>query len=91
VPHEDLHRSIMNGGSKQYRRKRKYQGADWTPENHNALAGNGIWCPACRTRHGYKTKQLVLNYEKRSGVWHLLWICTKTGDVIKDEGMVNKQ
>ena len=80
----------MNSGRKTYRRKRKYQGASWTPERSSALTDDGIWCPRCKQRHGYKSQLVGLNYEKRNGVWYILWHCKKTGNVIKEQGLVRK-
>jgi len=46
----------------------------------SADVGDGLWCRACKLRHGYKT--LGLKYERRSTGWVILWNCTKTGDVV---------
>lgn len=87
MPHEDLHRSIMNGGGKTYRRRKKFQGATWTPDTETALAEDGPWCAGCRQRHGYMSKLLMTGYEKRQSVWYILWICRKTNNVIKDQAL----
>ena len=73
--------------SKPFRRKKKWQGATWTPENKSAMLGDGVWCRHCRTRHGYKTMGFAL--EKRSvqdkdGTWFILWSCRVTGNVIEE-------
>lgn len=91
MPHEDLHRSIMDGGSKKYRRRRKHQGADWTPERQSADSQDGFWCKSCRMWHGAMSKILSVSYEKRGGVWYILWTCTRSGNVIKDQGLVRRQ
>jgi hypothetical protein len=37
-------------------------------------------------RHGYKSdRRLGITYEKRQDVWHILWYCIKTGNVIQDQ------
>jgi hypothetical protein len=71
-------------GNRQFRRKKRFQGADWTPPSMSAETGDGEWCRACRQRHGYKTMGLA--YEKASsGRWKILWSCRKTGAVIKEQ------
>lgn len=91
MPHEDLHKALERGGAKQYRRRRKHQGADWTPEKSSALSSDGYWCKACRQRHGAMAKNVLgVTYERRNGVWYILWTCLKSGDVIHDEALVNK-
>lgn len=64
-----------------YRKRRKHQGASWTPPSTSAVAGDGLWCGDCRKRHGYMT--LGLNYEKYKGKWKLLWYCRRTGRVLE--------
>lgn len=67
-----------------FRRRRKFQGATWTPTNQSADIGDGEWCKSCHKRHGYKT--MGMNYDKTSsGKWKILWSCPKTGDVIKEQ------
>lgn len=87
---DDIHRTLVGAGRKIYRRKKKTQGSVWTPENKSADLDDGVWCKACRQRHGYKSKLLQTQYELRSGVWHILWTCIKSGDVVKDQGLVRK-
>ena len=84
---DDLYRTLLNSstGKKVFRRRKKHQGADWTPDNQSALSGDGPWCKNCRQRHGYMSKVMGTQYEKRNGVWFILWVCLKTGDVIKDQ------
>jgi hypothetical protein len=67
---------------KQYRRKRRWQGATWTPERLPADIDDGAWCRNCRTRHGFMT--MGLQYEKRKSGWWLLWSCRRTGRVIRE-------
>lgn len=75
-------------GKRIFRRRKKFQGATWTPENSPAVVGDGEWCPDCRTRHGYKT--MGLTWEKKSTIvdgeykFKTLWSCPKTGRVIKE-------
>lgn len=65
------------------RRKKRWQGATWTPPSISAAKADGVWCPVHRMFHGYKSAQLVTDYEKRSdGEWRLLWICKMTGSVL---------
>lgn len=75
-------------GRRVFRRRKKFQGATWTPERSPAVAGDGEWCRSCRTRHGYKT--MGLTWEKKSTQvegeypFKTLWSCPKTGEVIKE-------
>lgn len=72
-------------GQKFFRRRRKFQGATWTPEASSALTTDGVWCPQHRMRHGYKSKALGATYEKGSnGKWKVLWFCSSTGDVLEE-------
>ncbi len=70
---------------KVFRRRKKYQGAIWTPRGSTALYGDGEWCKDCRMRHGYKT--MGVTFEKKSAPkererrWRILWLCPKTGRV----------
>jgi hypothetical protein len=67
-----------------FRRRRKFQGASWTPENSAAEIGDGAWCKHCRTRHGYKNG-LNINYSKNDrGEWVILWSCKKTDMVVEE-------
>ena len=89
----ELWNALQRGGrGPVYRRRKKHQGADWTPEKDSALSTDGAWCKSCRQRHGYMSKNaLHASYEKRSGVWYILWTCIKSGNVIKDEPLLNQQ
>lgn len=70
--------------SPKYRRRRRFQGATWTPPASSAHMGDGEWCSVCRKRHGYMS--LGLDYERASsGRWKLLWYCKRTGNVIKEQ------
>lgn len=86
---DDLYRQLINSGAgkKVFRRKKKHQGADWTPDDASALSGDGPWCASCRQRHGYMSKLMGTQYEKRNGVWYILWVCKKTSNVIKDHAL----
>jgi hypothetical protein len=77
----------INPGPKFFRRKRRFQGATWTPGSISAATEDGVWCASCRMRHGYgATKRLGLTYEKgSSGHWKLMWYCKLTGNVLKEQ------
>lgn len=81
---------IENIGARHFRRKRKFQGATWTPGTVSATPEDGIWCPEHRLRHGYKTKQLGVYFEKDThGKWKALWYCVATGAVLLEMGLGN--
>lgn len=74
-----------------FRRKRKFQGASWTPRSMSADKDDGQWCRRCRKFHGYMT--MGIGYEKRqtsrhveSGEpiyrWVIMWKCPVSGDVV---------
>lgn len=73
---------IAIGGKAVRRRVRKFQGATWTPQSMSAEPDDGVWCKACKKRHGYMN--LKTQYEKGKGGWVLLWVCKVTGNVIGD-------
>jgi DNA-directed RNA polymerase subunit RPC12/RpoP len=78
--------------TKPFRRVRKHIGETWRPRASKAITEPGIWCPSCQSRHAYKSKKtLGATFEKRQGVWHILWFCKSTGNVLKDEGVQNGQ
>jgi hypothetical protein len=92
MPHRDELWNALQRGSKGtvYRRKKRHQGADWTPEKDSALTDDGVWCPSCRVRHGYMAKRVLgTQYEQRNGAWHILWVCLKSGNIVKDELLLN--
>ena len=68
------------GDRRQYRRKKKYQGASWTPPSANADKPDGLWCRACMKHHGYKS--MGLSYNRTSQGWEMLWSCTRTNNII---------
>jgi hypothetical protein len=71
-------------GHRFFRRKKRWQGATWTPTQQSAAVEDGAWCKSCRQRHGYKSPVLKAAYEKASnGKWRILWTCSKTGNVIE--------
>lgn len=87
---DDLHKGIIRMGGKPFRRVRKHEGEKWKPKKDAVLSMPGVYCNNCRTRHAYKNKEhLGATYEKRAGVWHLLWYCTRSGNVLKDEPLLN--
>jgi hypothetical protein len=74
----------INPSARVFRRKRRFQGATWTPNTISAAVEDGAWCAKCRMRHGYKGSGLKMGYEKTNkGTWRLLWTCKKTGNVIE--------
>lgn len=78
--------NVVPFGRKVYRRKRRFQGATWTPNTITAAVEDGVWCAAHRIRHGYMSRNLGTTYEKGSdGYWKILWVCQLTGNVLKEE------
>lgn len=67
------------------RRKRSFAGATWTPDSISAIVGDGVWCRFHMTRHGYKSTQLGLTYERNNKGWKLLWYCKQTGNVLQED------
>lgn len=66
-----------------FRRKRRYQGATWTPGTISSDVENGVWCPQHRIRHGYKSDRLGVYYEKgKDNRFTALWYCKTTGAVL---------
>jgi hypothetical protein len=72
-----------------FRRKKRHQGATWTPERTSAAPEDGAWCVSCHQRHGYKSRGLLMRVEKTvpGGRWRVLWTCKKTGDVLEIMGL----
>lgn len=77
---EQQERDFGREPRKPFRRKKKYQGSDWTPPSMSAEVDDGLWCKRCRLRHGYSV--LGLKYEKRKTQFVIIWYCKKTGDVL---------
>jgi hypothetical protein len=74
----------INPRNRVFRRKRRFQGATWTPNTQSAAPEDGAWCAACRQRHGYKSSGLQMQPEKNDkGAWRVLWTCKKTGNVLE--------
>ena len=82
---DELHRKL-------FRRKRKHKGETWNPDTRNSPNNElGPWCRHCRSTHPWRNKKtLGVAYEKRNGVWIIMWTCLITGNVIKEEGLVRK-
>ncbi len=78
---------LLGRGARIFRRKKKFQGATWTPEASSAISTDGVWCPTCRIRHGYMSQKLGLEYERRSnGIgWKKLWYCKLSGNVLQED------
>lgn len=69
-----------------FRRKKRHQGATWTPEKQSADTTDGLWCPVHRIRHGYS--RMAISYEKGSnGRWKILWSCRLTGNVLGEQSL----
>lgn len=80
---KDLHDDLKYLGRRVFRRKKKFQGATWTPDTSNADKEDGVYCRRCRIRHGYM--KLGIQYEKTgSGTWKVMWKCPKFGMVLKE-------
>jgi hypothetical protein len=83
---------IIRLGGKPFRRVRKHVGETWKPDQR--ILPNtelGVYCPHCRSVHPWRNKRtLGTKYERRSsGNWVIMWICNNTGNVIKEEGLLN--
>lgn len=83
-----------NGEARHYnpkfRKRKKWQGATWTPKNQSAEIGDGAWCRSCKIRHGYMT--MTLQYDKDSkGRFQLLWGCPKTGNILETTTLTRKE
>jgi len=64
---------MIEPGKRVFRRKRRYQGASWTPPSMSAEVEDGLWCRRCKKRHGYMT--MHVGYEKVNGDWVTRWMC----------------
>jgi hypothetical protein len=75
----------INPSPKFFRRRRRFQGATWTPNTSSAAPEDGAWCARCHQRHGYKSSGLLMQTEKTvpGGQWRVLWVCKKTGNVLE--------
>jgi hypothetical protein len=70
-----------------------HRGETWRPkEQHTPIKEVGIYCPHCYTIHPWKSKKtLKAQYEKmQSGGFRILWVCKKTGNVIKYQPLLRK-
>lgn len=76
-----LSTSTSTGSNPKFRKRKKFQGASWTPENSPAELGDGLWCKQCKTRHGYMTMGLVWEKDDKDR-FRGVWSCKKTGDVL---------
>jgi hypothetical protein len=87
---DELRKGIIRLGNKPFRRIRKHKGETWKPGQRNEPnAELGVWCKACRSTHPWRNERtLGFSYEKRNGVWYILWWCKKTGNVLKETGLV---
>jgi len=65
-----------------FRRRKKWQGATWTPPSQSAAVGDGLWCKRCKQRHGYKTMIFRLEIHPERGN-SILWSCPRSGNVLK--------
>jgi hypothetical protein len=64
------------------KRKKKFQGATWTPETKSADKPDGVWCGYHKLRHGYMSKELGFSTERYNSKSYIHWYCKKTGDVL---------
>jgi hypothetical protein len=90
---DELHKGIIRMGGKPFRRIKKHKGEDWKPDQRQQPNTElGPWCSHCRTTHPWKNKNtLGTQYEKRSGVWWILWRCNKSGNIIKEQPVVGRR
>ncbi len=68
-----------------YRRRKKYQGATWTPKNQSAGIGAGVWCKSCKLRHGYMSMGMDYNYTPSTQTFSILWKCPFTDNVLEEQ------
>jgi hypothetical protein len=69
------------GGNRVFRRKKRFQGASWTPPSMSAEVEDGLWCKRCKKRHGYMSMDIA--YEKQTDdTWKALWMCRVDGRVL---------
>lgn len=64
------------------KRKKKWQGATWTPGTKSSDVPDGVWCGYHGLRHGYMSKELGFTPERYNGKSYIHWYCKKTGDVL---------
>jgi hypothetical protein len=69
-----------------FRRKRRFQGATWTPASQSADRRDGVWCPVHRKFHGYGSTALNFTVGERrpNGTFKILWTCALTGNVLQE-------
>ena len=81
----------VNPRARVYRRRRRYQGASWTPPSFSSEVEDGEWCKPCRKRHGYMS--MLTLYERRERrlppeqgklEWYLLWCCPRYQHVVAE-------
>jgi hypothetical protein len=69
----------------------RHKGETWSPNRRNLPNTElGIYCKHCYTTHAYKShKTLGIKFERNNaGLWVMLWFCKKTGNVIKEQGLM---
>lgn len=71
--------------SKPFRRKRVSEGKDWKPTRfpYRNDPDYGPYCKACKKRHPWD--KVVMRFELRQGVFHILMYCPTYGDMIEDK------
>jgi hypothetical protein len=72
------------GQRRPFRRKKRWQGATWTPQNQSADRIDGVWCPVHRKRHGYGTMGFNIGERRADGSFKVLWSCPTTGNVLQE-------
>lgn len=90
---EELHKGLIRNGNKPFRRIRKHVGETWKPDQRiQPNTELGVYCKFCRSVHPWRNRRtLSVKYERRSsGNWWMLWICARTGNVLKEEGLTRK-
>jgi hypothetical protein len=89
---EELHRGLVRLVNPKFRKRRKHKGETWKPGQRNEPnAELGLWCFQCRSVHPWRnTKTLGTRYERKSSGegFRMLWICVRTGEVLKMEDLV---
>lgn len=90
MPERDgLHRDLIRLGNKPFRRIRKHVGETWKPDQRKQPNTDlGVWCKACQSVHPWRNRRtLGFRLEKRQTNWWILWYCTRTNNVLKEEGV----
>lgn len=71
----------------------RHKGETWKPNQRNRPnEEKGIWCPHCYSVHAWRSKKtLGVRYTKTfAGQWLMLWYCKRTGNVLKEQGLMGR-